>query len=91
MTYLKMCQIVNQSKTEVFYLETADGVVEYTCTPFPTEYDVEVIEFASKEAFEKREACINFYAEHVVLPQIPTHVRDEVYAQLLTKYPALVE
>lgn len=89
MSFLKLCQLVNQSETEVFYQEDANGNILVNNPTFPISIDCEVIDWVSEEEFLKRGKIISFQARTVIIETQPENIRQSVYETLLTEFPAL--
>jgi len=90
--YLKLCQLLNQSETEVFYQEDCNGNVLVNNPTYPLELQCEVIEFVSEEAFHNRGKINFFEAVNVTLPEAPLNgIRRAVYDILKIDYPEMVE
>jgi len=89
--YLKLCQLLNQSETEVFYQEDCDGNVLVNNPTYPLTLQCEVIEFVSEEAFKYRGKINSFTAVNVTLEVAPHNIRYAVYSLLKPDFPTLVE
>lgn len=91
--YLKLCQLLNQSNTEVFYQEDCEGNVVVGEATFPVTLQCEIINFVSEDAFRTRGAITAFESVNVTLnSEVPegTTVRQAVYEKLKLTYPTLV-
>jgi hypothetical protein len=91
MSYLKLCQLLNQSETEIFYQEDCDGNVLVNNPTYPMTLECEVIDFVSEDDFKARAKVNSFASVNVTLEEAPENIRDAVYAVLVVEYPALVK
>lgn len=90
MSYLKLCQLLNQSDTEIFYQEDCDGNILVNNPTFPISINCEVIDWVSEEEFKKRGKTISIQSRIVIIEEQPENIRQSVYETLLTEFPALV-
>lgn len=90
MTYLKLCQILCQSDTEIFYQENADKqVLVEKIIAFPCEFICEIIEWPSEQDFINRVNPVSFKEEKVTLENYGSDIRMHVYFKLNELYPTL--
>jgi hypothetical protein len=93
MSYLKLCQLISQSESEVFYQEDCDGNVLVNTVPaYPLTLNCEVIDFVSEDEFRIRGKIESFTAVDVTLEAYVAGktIRQAVYEQLLATHPTLV-
>lgn len=95
MSYLKLCQIINQSPSEIFYQEDSYGaVIVDKIQSYPVTFEIEVIDWVDEEQYIINGNINNFYIESVVL-NIPTNlesssIRKFIFNELVNKYPNLI-
>ena len=89
MSYLKLCQISNNSIEVASYIEDAHGNVVVNNPNYPLELVCEVIDWIDEDAFQNQGKANSFTSEIVVLESAPENMREAVYQQLKVKYPNL--
>lgn len=100
MSYLKLCQILNQGNPDergraktVFYQEDSDGNVLTKNPSYPLTLSCEVIDWESLYEYKKRGKAISFTSVEITLtskPKSPKSIRQAVIDQLILTYPEII-
>jgi len=96
--YIKICQILNQGNPDangkpqsIYYQEDANGnLLIGNIQGYPLVLEVEVIDWVSENDFTNRGKINAFHPEIVTINSPVANIRQEVYNQLISKYPNLV-
>lgn len=101
MSYLKLCQLVNQGNPDenghaqtVFYQEDCEGNVLVNNASYPLVLQCEIIDWVSLDEYQKRGKTISFTAGEVTLstkPKPPKTIRQAVIDQLILTYPEIIK
>ncbi len=98
MSYVKLCQIVYQGNPNslgnpqtCYHLEDMHGNIQDSATlTYPVTFQVEVIDWVSQDEMNKLGNINNFYHELVTLNSIQVSIRQDIFNQLIIKYPTLI-
>lgn len=91
MSYVKLCQISNQTINQVFYLEDCTGKILINLASYDVPFQCEIIDFGTEENYNIKGPCLSFTSVTVTLSTAPIEsIRKSIFTQLQASYPALV-
>lgn len=91
MSYIKLCQISNQTPDATLYLEDCTGRVIIDNVAYSAPFQCEIIDFGSEDNYNKRGFVTSFTSVEVTLVTLPVEsIRKSIFAQLQATYPTLV-
>jgi len=90
MSYLKLCQISNDSLISTIYLEDCDSNVIINQPIYPLTLNCEIIEWVDENAFLIKGESISRNSAKITLAIAPSSIRQTIFNQLQATYSTLV-